>query len=93
VPLVEVFYTRFALSPTVFICNIHDEILKSCFGKEGGFLSFFMKREKKGKCFFAYGSKTVHTEVLDLTKKYVTSLNIRIIGNGSLQKRNYMQRF
>jgi hypothetical protein len=37
--------------------------IQSCFGKEGGFLSFFMKHEKKGRCFFACGSKTVRTKV------------------------------
>jgi hypothetical protein len=24
--------------------------IQSCFGKEGGFLFFFMKRDKKGRC-------------------------------------------
>jgi hypothetical protein len=51
-----------------------------------GFLSFFMKREKKGRCFFAYGSKMARTNVSCLTKKYITSLNIQIIGNCFLQK-------
>jgi len=60
-------------------------------GAAGDF--FFMKREKKERCFFACGSKTVRTKVSRLTKKYITSLNIQIIGNCFLQKRNYMQRF
>jgi hypothetical protein len=60
--------------------------IQSCFSKEGGFLYFFMKREKKVRCFFAYGSKTVRTKVSHLTKKYITSLNIQIVGNCFLQK-------
>jgi hypothetical protein len=35
----------------------------------------FMKREKKGRCFFACGSKTVRAKVSRSTKKYITSLN------------------
>jgi hypothetical protein len=49
--------------------------LQSRFGKEGGFLSFFIKREKKGRCFFAYGSKngtyedfTPHKEIYYIIK-------------------------
>jgi hypothetical protein len=37
--------------------------LHSRFSKEWGFISFFMKREKKGRCFFACGSKTVRTKI------------------------------
>jgi hypothetical protein len=49
--------------------------LQSRFGKQGGFLSFFMRREKKGRCFFAYGSKngtyedfTPHKEIYYIVK-------------------------
>jgi hypothetical protein len=34
------FYTRFALSPMVFICNIHNEIFKVALAKKG--ISFFL---------------------------------------------------
>jgi hypothetical protein len=33
---------------------------------------FFMKREKKGRCFFAFASKTVCTIISRYTKKYIT---------------------
>jgi hypothetical protein len=33
---------------------------------------FFMKREKKGRCFFAFGSKTVCTIISRYIKKYIT---------------------
>jgi hypothetical protein len=60
--------------------------LQSCFDKQGGFLSFFMMRENKGRCFFACGSKTIRTKISRLTKKYITSLNIQILHNCVLQK-------
>jgi hypothetical protein len=34
---------------------------------------FFMKREKKGRCFFAFSSKIVRTIISRYTKKYITS--------------------
>jgi hypothetical protein len=43
---------------------------------ERGF--FFMKREKKGRCFFAFGSKMVRTKVSRSTKKYITSWDIEL---------------
>jgi hypothetical protein len=86
VPLAEVFlYKVFAFANGIHMQHPGRHI-QSCFGKEGGFLSFFMKREKKGRCFFACGSKTVCMKVSHLTKKYITSLNIQIIGNCFLQK-------
>jgi hypothetical protein len=69
---------------TVFLCNIYDKTFKVASAKKG--ISFFMKREKKGRCFFACGSKTVRTKVSCLTKKYITSLNIQIVDNCLLQK-------
>jgi hypothetical protein len=33
---------------------------------------FFVKHKKKGRCFFANSSKTVHTKVSCITKKYIT---------------------
>jgi hypothetical protein len=33
---------------------------------------FFMKHEKKGRCFFAKGSKMVCTQISCITKKYIT---------------------
>jgi hypothetical protein len=46
-----------------------------------------MKREKKGRCFFASGSKTVCTKVSRITKKYITLTYIQIFDNCFLQKR------
>jgi hypothetical protein len=34
------FNTRFALSPTVFICNIHDEIFKVASANKGNFFLY-----------------------------------------------------
>ena len=38
---------------------------------------FFAKHEKKGRCFFANGSKTVRTKVSCVTKKYITLIYIQ----------------
>jgi hypothetical protein len=38
---------------------------------------FFAKHEKKGRCFFANGSKTVRTKLLCITKKYITLIYIQ----------------
>jgi hypothetical protein len=53
--------------------------IQSRFGKEGGFLSFFMKREKKGRCFFrlrlkkgTYEDSTPHKEIYYIIK-YIDS--------------------
>jgi hypothetical protein len=83
VPLAEVFlYKVCAFANGIHMQHSRQDI-QSCFSKEGGFLSFFMKREKKGRCFFACSSKTVRAKVSRLTKKYITSLNIQIVGNFS----------
>src|SRR5688572_28283351 len=50
--------------------------LHSCFHKEGG---FFLKHERKGRCFFATGSKTVCTKVSRITKKYITSTYMQVL--------------
>ena len=62
-PLAEVFlYGVYTFDNGILKQHLRQD-LQSCFGKEGGFLSFFMKREKKGRCFFACGSKTVRTKI------------------------------
>jgi hypothetical protein len=55
------------------------------FGRKGDLL--FMKHEKKGRCFFACGSKTVRTKISCSTKKYITSSDIHIVDNCSLHKK------
>jgi hypothetical protein len=35
-------------------------------------ISFFTKHEKKGRCFFAEGSKTVRVQISRIVKKYIT---------------------
>jgi hypothetical protein len=45
-----------------------------------------MKREKKGRCFFARGSRMVRMKVSRSTKKYIPSMNIHIVDNCFLQK-------
>jgi hypothetical protein len=84
-------YGDYAFDNGILMQHLRQE-LQSRFAKEGGFLSFFMKREKKGRCFFAYGSKMVRTKISRLTKKYITSLNIQIVDKSYLQKQNYIQR-
>jgi hypothetical protein len=37
---------------------------------------FFVKHEKKGRCFFAEGSKTVFTQISCITKKHITLIYI-----------------
>jgi hypothetical protein len=39
---------------------------------------FFVKHEKKGRCFFAEGSKMVCTQISCITKKYITLVYIQI---------------
>jgi hypothetical protein len=46
---------------------------------------FFLNREKKGRCFFATGSKTVCTKVPRFTKKYITSTYMQIVYKCFLQ--------
>jgi hypothetical protein len=46
---------------------------------------FFPKREKKGRCFFAAGSKTVCMKVPRFTKKYITSIYMQIVYKCFLQ--------
>jgi hypothetical protein len=48
---------------------------------------FFLKHEKKGRCFFATDSKTVCMKVSRFTKKYITSTYMQIIYKCFLQNR------
>jgi hypothetical protein len=41
-------------STTVFLCNIQGKTFRVTFAKRRG-ISFFVKREKKRRCFFASG--------------------------------------
>jgi hypothetical protein len=66
--------------------------LQGRFGKEGGFLSFFMKREKRKGVFSPTAQKTVRTKISRLTKKYITSLNIQMVDKCFLQKQNCIQK-
>jgi hypothetical protein len=47
---------------------------------------FFVKHEKKGRCFFANTSKTVRTKVSCITKKYITLIYIQKLDVWFLQK-------
>jgi hypothetical protein len=92
-PLTEVLsYGVYTFDTGILMQHLRRDI-QSRFGKEGGFLSFFMKREKKGRCFFACGSKTVRTKISRLTKKYITSLNIQINDKCFLQKQSCIPKF
>jgi hypothetical protein len=48
---------------------------------------FFVKHEKKGRCFFASGSKTICTKVSCITKKYITLIHMQIVDTRFLQRR------
>jgi hypothetical protein len=71
-------------SSIVLLYNNHDMIFNIVLAKKRN--SFFVKREKKGRCFFASGSKTVCTKVSRITKKYITLIHIQIFDNCFLQK-------
>jgi hypothetical protein len=47
---------------------------------------FFLKHEKKGRCFFTASSKTVCTKVPRFTKKYITSIYMQIVYKCFLQR-------
>jgi hypothetical protein len=47
---------------------------------------FFVKHEKKGRCFFANSSKMVRTKVSCITKKYITLIYIQKFDVCFLQK-------
>jgi hypothetical protein len=71
-------YKVYAFDNGIYMQHLQQE-LHNRFSKEGGFLSFFMKCEKKGRCFFAYGSKngtyedfTRHKEIYYIIK-YIDS--------------------
>jgi hypothetical protein len=40
---------------------------------------FFAKHEKKGRCFFTKGSKTVRTKISCIAKRYITLMYIQIL--------------
>jgi hypothetical protein len=54
-PLTEMLLYRVYTFDNSILMQHLRQGLQSIFGKEGGFFSFFMKREKKGMCFFAFG--------------------------------------
>jgi hypothetical protein len=72
-------------STTIFLCNVQGKIFRVTSTKRRG-ISFFVKREKKGWCFFASGSKMVRTKVSRITKKYIASIHMKIFDNCFLQK-------
>jgi hypothetical protein len=49
------FYARSIPSATVFLCKIYGKIFESNMPLRQKMGFFFMKREKKGRCFFAHG--------------------------------------
>jgi hypothetical protein len=68
----------------LLLYNSHGKIFNIVSAKKGDFFS--MKREKKGMCFFAYGSKTVCTKISRITKKHITLKTMQIVSNSFLQK-------
>jgi hypothetical protein len=68
----------------VFLCNVFSKNYTLASEKKG---DFFLKCEKKGRCFFASGSKTVCTKVPRITKKYITSTYMQIVYKCFLQNK------
>jgi hypothetical protein len=62
----------------VFLCNLYGKNYTVASAKKE---DFFLKHEKKGRCFFAAGSKTVCTKVSSITKKYITSAYMQVVDN------------
>jgi hypothetical protein len=80
---------EFMPSTMVFLCNVYGKNYIVASAKKGG---FFLKREKKGRCFFVDDSKTVCTKVSRITKKYITSTYMQIVDNCFLQKQKLRTR-
>jgi hypothetical protein len=62
-------------STTIFLCNVQGKTFRVTSAKRRG-ISFFVKHEKKGRCFFASGSKTVrkrrfHTSQRNILHQYI----------------------
>jgi hypothetical protein len=53
---------------------------------------FFVKHEKKGRCYFANGSKMVCTKVSCITKKYITLIYMQIVDTWFSQKMKAMNK-
>jgi hypothetical protein len=74
-PWAEVFLYRVCTFDNGILMQHPWRDLQSCFSKEGGFISLFMKREKKGRCFFRlrlkkgmYEDFTPHKEIYYIIK-------------------------
>jgi hypothetical protein len=55
---------------------INYNIIQQLWHRRGD--SFFTKHEKKGRCFFAEGSKMVRTQISCIAKKYITLIYIQM---------------
>ena len=53
---------------------VDNDIIQKLWHRRCNF--FFAKHEKKGRCFFVEGSKMVCTQILCITKKYITLIYI-----------------
>jgi hypothetical protein len=53
--------------------------MKPTFVKSGVRKIFFAKHEKKGRCFFAKGSKMICTHISCITKIYITLMYIQVL--------------
>jgi hypothetical protein len=80
---------EFMPSTIVFLCNVYGKNYTVDSAKKG---DLFLKREKKGRCFFAAGSKTVCTKVPRITNKYITLAYMQIVDNCFLQKQKLCTR-
>jgi hypothetical protein len=67
----------YAFSNGILMQRLRQELHKSL--RQRSIISFFMKCEKKGRCFLPIAQKTVHTKISRLTKKYITLLNTQTV--------------
>jgi hypothetical protein len=74
-PLAEMFLYRDGIFTNTITKHQPWQDIQYCLGKERG-ISFFVKREKKGRCFFVSSSKMVRTKISRITKKYITSIHM-----------------
>jgi hypothetical protein len=79
---------EFTLSTRAFLCNDYGKNHTVASAKKG---DFFLKREKKRRCFFAASSKMVCTEVPRFIKKYITATYMQIVNKCFYKTESYLQ--
>ena len=87
-------WKRREIAPSKNICRITKECAiaqhipsadilnytRPTFVNSGVRKTLFVKHEKKGRCFFAKGSKMVRTQISCVIKRYITLMYIQVLG-------------